>query len=209
MQRGLYIAATGMLAEQIRQDQIANDLANASTPGYKADRSMQRSFSSLLLENTKTGQQVGPLSLGAGIAATRTDFSQGALRQTGQPLDIALSGDGFLAVATADGVRYTRNGQRGDEAALGGALAGAPALVGEEAQDDVGRVGALDAQPQRLARAHAGGQLRREQRPGERDQAAPRGARGRHHPGDHLGALAQAQLAAGRGGGADGTDGDG
>jgi flagellar basal-body rod protein FlgF len=111
MQRGLYIAATGMLAEQIRQDQIANDLANASTPGYKADRSMQRSFSSLLLENTMTGQQVGPLSLGAGIAATRTDFSQGALRQTGQPLDVALTGPGFLAVQTPDGIRYTRNGQ--------------------------------------------------------------------------------------------------
>ena len=41
MERGLYIAATGMVAEQVRQDQIANDLANASTPGYKADRSSQ------------------------------------------------------------------------------------------------------------------------------------------------------------------------
>ncbi len=42
MERGLYIAASGMLAEQIRQDQIANDLANASTPGYKGDRTAQR-----------------------------------------------------------------------------------------------------------------------------------------------------------------------
>ena len=46
MDRGLYIAASGMLAEQIRQDQIANDLANASTPGYKGDRTAQRSFTS-------------------------------------------------------------------------------------------------------------------------------------------------------------------
>src|SRR5919107_4071691 len=109
MQRGLYIAATGMLAEQIRQDQLANDLANASTPGYKPDRSMQRSFSSLLLENTASSTPVGALSLGAGIAGTRTDFSQGAMRQTGEPLDVALSGEGFLAVGTPAGVRFTRD----------------------------------------------------------------------------------------------------
>ena len=53
MDRGLYIAASGMLAEQIRQDQIANDLANASTPGYKADRTSQRSFGDLLLANSR------------------------------------------------------------------------------------------------------------------------------------------------------------
>jgi flagellar basal-body rod protein FlgF len=116
MQRGLYIAATGMLVEQLRQDQIANDLANASTPGYKPDRSMQRSFDSLLLRNTVTEQTVGPLTLGAGIAEVRTDLSQGPLRQTGEPLDIALNGDGFLAVATTQGVRYTRNGQLATDA---------------------------------------------------------------------------------------------
>jgi flagellar basal-body rod protein FlgF len=94
MQRGLYIAATGMLAEQVRQDQIANDLANASTAGYKADRSMQRSFDSLLLQFTGTGQFVGPLTLGAGIADIRTDLSQAPLRQTGQTLDVALNAAG-------------------------------------------------------------------------------------------------------------------
>jgi flagellar basal-body rod protein FlgF len=48
MERGLYIAASGMVAEQMRQDQIANDLANSSTPGYKADRVTQRAFADLL-----------------------------------------------------------------------------------------------------------------------------------------------------------------
>ena len=48
MDRGLFIAASGMLAEQVRQDQIANDLANASTAGYKADRTTQQSFGSML-----------------------------------------------------------------------------------------------------------------------------------------------------------------
>ena len=56
MERGLYIAASGMLAEMARQDQLANDLANASTPGYKADRVSQRSFGDLLLANSTDGQ---------------------------------------------------------------------------------------------------------------------------------------------------------
>ena len=111
MERGLYIAASGMLAEQVRQDQIANDLANASTTGYKADRSSQASFGDLLLQNSATGATIGPLGLGAHIAEIRTDLSQGALRQTGEPLDVALSGDGFLAVQTPNGVRYTRDGE--------------------------------------------------------------------------------------------------
>src|SRR5205085_11786867 len=109
--RGLYIAASGMLAEQVRQDQIANDLANASTPGYKPDRAAQESFDELLLHNSRTGAAIGGLSLGTGIAELRTDLSQGPLSQTGHPMDVALSGDGFLAVDTSQGVRYTRDGQ--------------------------------------------------------------------------------------------------
>ena len=62
MERGLYIAASGMLAEQVRQDQIANDLANASTPGYKPDRAAQSVLRGLLLQNRQTGAQIGSLS---------------------------------------------------------------------------------------------------------------------------------------------------
>jgi flagellar basal-body rod protein FlgF len=111
MDRGLYIAASGMLAEQTRQDQIANDLANASTPGYKPDRSAQASFGELLLSNRATGQQVGPLGLGTHVAEIRTDLTPAALKETGEPLDVALDGPGFLAVQTTAGTRYTRNGQ--------------------------------------------------------------------------------------------------
>ena len=111
MERGLYIAASGMLTELVRQDQLANDLANASTPGYKADRSAQSSFGDLLLSNTATGQTIGPLGLGVQIAETKTDLAQGPLVQTGEPLDVALQGPGFLAVQTAQGTRYTRDGQ--------------------------------------------------------------------------------------------------
>jgi flagellar basal-body rod protein FlgG len=111
MDRGLYIAASGMLAEQIRQDQIANDLANASTPGYKADRTAQRTFGDLLLQNSANGATVGPQSTAVQVDSIVTDFSAKPARDTGEPLDFAIVGDGFFGVQTAQGVRYTRNGQ--------------------------------------------------------------------------------------------------
>jgi flagellar basal-body rod protein FlgG len=111
MDRGLYIAASGMLAEQVRQDQIANDLANASTPGYKADRTAQQSFGNLLLSNSQTGQQIGPQSTAVQVRRIQTDFTPQPLRDTGEPLDFGIVGNGFFAVQTAQGVRYTRNGQ--------------------------------------------------------------------------------------------------
>jgi flagellar basal-body rod protein FlgG len=111
MDRGLYIAASGMLAEQIRQEQIANDLANASTPGYKADRTAQRTFGDLLLDNSVTGARVGPASTAVQVDEIRTDFTPQPARETGEPLDFAIAGEGFFAVQTAQGPRYTRNGQ--------------------------------------------------------------------------------------------------
>ena len=111
MERGLYIAASGMLAELRRQDQIANDLANAATPGYKSDRSTQQSFGQMLLANERTGQTVGSLGLGVQVDETTTDWSPQALRQTDEPLDFGIQGEGFFAVRTGDGVFYTRNGQ--------------------------------------------------------------------------------------------------
>jgi flagellar basal-body rod protein FlgG len=111
MDRGLYIAASGMLAEQVRQDQIANDLANSATPGYKADRTTQRSFGALLLSNSATGAVVGPQGTSVAIDGVHTDFAPATARETGEPLDFAIVGDGFFAVRSAQGVRYTRNGQ--------------------------------------------------------------------------------------------------
>jgi flagellar basal-body rod protein FlgF len=110
MERGLYIAASGMLAEMARQEQLANDLANASTPGYKPDRVSQRSFGDLMLSNTTDGSIVGPLGAGAAIDKQVTDIRPQALKDTGQPLDLAVEGDGWFGVQTTQGVRYTRNG---------------------------------------------------------------------------------------------------
>ncbi len=111
MDRGLYIAASGMLTEQLRQKQIANDLANASTPGYKADRTAQASFGDLVLADTTTGAPVGRQSLAVVADEVATDFTPQPARDTGEPLDFAITGEGFFAVRTAQGVRYTRDGQ--------------------------------------------------------------------------------------------------
>ena len=111
MDRGLYIAASGMLAEQVRQDQIANDLANASTAGYKADRTTQQSFGSMLLTNSVTGGTIGSQTTAVQVTGTVTDFTPQPLKDTGEPLDFAINGDGFFAVQTDQGTRYTRNGQ--------------------------------------------------------------------------------------------------
>lgn len=100
-----------MLTEQVRQDQLANDLANANTPGYKSDQSTQANFGELLLKNTANNQSIGGLGLGVDISKTQPDLTQGAVQQTGEPLDVALQGLGFFAVQTADGTRYTRDGQ--------------------------------------------------------------------------------------------------
>jgi flagellar basal-body rod protein FlgG len=111
MDSGLYIAATGMMTEMVRQDQLASDLANASTPGYKPDRTTQREFGKLLLVNVTTGQAVGELGFGVTADGVHTDTAPRPLRDTGEPLDFAIAGDGWFAVRTPQGVRYTRNGQ--------------------------------------------------------------------------------------------------
>lgn len=111
MERGLYIAASGMAAEMVRQDLIANDLANATTPGYKQDRAAQASFGQILLANTSTGQPIGPLGFGPRIDRVVTDTSPSGIRETGEALDFAIAGDGWFAVRTDGGIRYTRNGR--------------------------------------------------------------------------------------------------
>jgi flagellar basal-body rod protein FlgF len=110
VERGLFIAATGMLANQLRQDVIANNLANATTAGYKGDRAVQQAFPAMLLQQVQTGQPIGSLSLGTRVADVVTDSSQGAIRNTGNAYDLAIAGDGFFSVQAATGVRYTRDG---------------------------------------------------------------------------------------------------
>lgn len=149
MDRGLYIAASGMLAEQVRQDQIANDLANASTPGYKADRTAQEAFGEMMLTNTATGQAVGAQSTTVRVDRVETDWRPEPSTETGEPLDFAISGEGFFAVQSGDGVRYTRNGQF--SVSPQGQLVtaqGDPVLGRDNRPVTVGKGGAID--PRRL-----------------------------------------------------------
>jgi flagellar basal-body rod protein FlgG len=109
MLSGLYSAAAGMAAQQQRIDGVANDLANASTTGYKHVRVGFRD----LLYNAQ-GTSAGPTVLaGAGAAAGFVGRSQeqGALQTTGQPLDVAIQGPGYVQVTRPDGSSaLTRNG---------------------------------------------------------------------------------------------------
>ncbi len=111
MDAGLFIAASGMVAEQARQDQLSNDLANASTPGFKADETPQRSFGELLLANTSSSRPIGAITTGVALGRSYTDMTPAGMKTTGNPLDFGIVGQGFFAVRTAQGVRYTRDGQ--------------------------------------------------------------------------------------------------
>src|ERR1700686_1735970 len=111
MDLALDIAASGMIAEQARQDQIANDLANASTPGFKPDETPQHSFGAVLMANTEGGAAIGSVNEAVALGKTFTNMTPGTMQETGEPLDFAIAGSGFFAVRTAQGIRYTRDGQ--------------------------------------------------------------------------------------------------
>ncbi len=117
-----------MVAQQHRLDQISNNLANVDTEGYKRDISLHKAFPELLMRRMNDdgvmrvphrGQSLGSVDnapmvgkLGTGVAQNEayTIFEQGSLSETQNPFDVALQGEGFLAVDTPAGERYTRNG---------------------------------------------------------------------------------------------------
>jgi flagellar basal-body rod protein FlgG len=106
MLEGLYSAAAGMQAQTQRMDTVANDLANVNTNGYKHERV---AFRDLLYVRDASGN----VQSGAGAAATTIGrgFTQGAIRETGNPLDLAIENGGFLQVRRADGTSaLTRDG---------------------------------------------------------------------------------------------------
>lgn len=108
--RGLFIAASGLLANQQYLDIISNNLSNADTPGYKGDKVTQANFGDMLLQNVGSGAPIGPLSQGDYIRVAGADLTEGTLKETGRSLDLAIQGTGFFAIQTPQGVRYTRNG---------------------------------------------------------------------------------------------------
>jgi flagellar basal-body rod protein FlgG len=107
MLEGLYAAASGMEAQQQQFDAVSNDLANLDTPGYQSE---VLGFHDLLYSN---GGYAGNVPTGAGAAAQVVGRNQaeGAIQQTGRPLDVAIQGSGYLEVRRPDGtIGLTRNG---------------------------------------------------------------------------------------------------
>src|SRR6266481_3884135 len=118
MIRALYSAASGMTAQQINVDNIAHNLANSNTAGFKSRRAQ---FQDLMYQNViqpgaAAGQQsVVPtglqLGLGTRAASNEIVFTQGDFSQTNNPLDMVIQGGGFFQVRRASGdLAYTRSG---------------------------------------------------------------------------------------------------
>jgi flagellar basal-body rod protein FlgF/flagellar basal-body rod protein FlgG len=108
MDSGYYAAMTGLVARTQALDAAAANLANAQTPGYRAEREF---FRSVLLGPDALDSQLGQTVNNYGLlGGDRLSMAQGALQQTGNPLDLAIEGEGFFQVQTPNGVRYTRDG---------------------------------------------------------------------------------------------------
>lgn len=111
MDSGLYAAYTGVLSRTQALDTAANNLANANTNGFRAQRDY---FRGVLTAVSPEGPQAGTLdnavnSFGV-LGGTTLDLSQGLLQATGNPLDLGLQGKGFFQIQTDHGVRLTRDG---------------------------------------------------------------------------------------------------
>lgn len=122
--KGIYTALSGAIAQQSKMDTIANNLANANTTSFKKDRQV---FQEYLTAYEKSPDVIQVPKVPASIesfyhmqggdkgfvdaSATFTDFGQGSLQQTGNPLDLAIHGQAtFFEISTPQGIRYTRNG---------------------------------------------------------------------------------------------------
>jgi len=108
MDSGYYAAMTGLEARTQALDTAAGNLANAQTPGYRAEREY---FRSALLGPDAADSQLGRTVNNYGLlGGDRLSSAQGALQRTGNSLDLAIEGDGFFQIQTSNGLRYTRDG---------------------------------------------------------------------------------------------------
>ncbi|MDR0463703.1 MAG: flagellar hook-basal body protein [Treponema sp.] len=123
MVRGMYTGASGMRAQQWRLDAVANNLANVATDGYKRDVASFKAFPELLMRrqdddgvylhpfgSADAAPIMGRLGTGVELNELYTNFTQGTPRETSSDFDMMLEGNGFFAVSTPYGERYTRNG---------------------------------------------------------------------------------------------------
>ena len=124
MLKGLYTAYTAMVNEQHRMDTMTNNLANASTVGFKKEGATSQCFSDVLTMKIKDhsvghyayAEHIGRNNPGVKIGENYTDYTQGSYRITDNTYDLAISGDGFFAVeftnkAVDTSTIYTRAGK--------------------------------------------------------------------------------------------------
>lgn len=118
MMRSLNTAGTGMVAQQYNLDVIANNLANINTTSFKQQRAefqdlMYQTFraSGVTTGNTSVNPVALQVGLGSAFSSNAINFGAGPLQATGNPLDVAINGDGFFQVQKPDGqIAYTRDG---------------------------------------------------------------------------------------------------
>lgn len=119
MIEGLYIAASGGTKQLKKLDTMSNNIANINTQGFKKDMLIYEEKTASTSQSNRFGSEIPGRNFGASldsavsyvqVTQSQTDFSQGALIKTDNPLDLALDGPGFFAVNTPGGVRYTRSG---------------------------------------------------------------------------------------------------
>jgi flagellar basal-body rod protein FlgF/flagellar basal-body rod protein FlgG len=109
MDSGYYAALTGLVSRQQALDTAAANLANTQTPGFRAEREY---FRSALLGPNSADSQLGLVVNNYGLlGGDHLNLAQGPISQTGNPLDLAIEGQGFFQVQTPNGIRYTRDGE--------------------------------------------------------------------------------------------------
>jgi flagellar basal-body rod protein FlgF len=114
MIRGIYTTAASLATATLRLGVVSNNVANASTPGYKQDRLPEEVGKPLELMRWAVdaqGRSVGSITLGPQVGVSQLDLTPGPIQETSNPLDLAIAGNGFFAIQAADGTtRYTRDG---------------------------------------------------------------------------------------------------
>ncbi len=112
MMRGMYAAATGMMAQQLNIDNITNNLANVESTSFKRSRVDFQDLLYAHYQDPNTGATAGTqIGMGVRAASTQKIFTQGRISRTGNNFDVAIQGDGFFRVTLPNGeVAYTRDG---------------------------------------------------------------------------------------------------
>ncbi|MGE5542605.1 MAG: flagellar basal-body rod protein FlgF, partial [Bacillota bacterium] len=145
-------SASGMLLEMARLDVSSNNIASAGAAGFKRDVTVVNSFPEMLIYRSRqpvflgasVERRLGAIGTGAVISESVPDMTRGSPKNTGNPLDVAIAGEGFLVVDTAGGERYTRNGNLSLDSEGILVTAGGDPVLGESGEISLGGAGPVE-----------------------------------------------------------------